>query len=268
MIDMHLHHTARLLPGVDDGASSLEISRAMLDKARQFGFDRLVATPHLSGPLDPGYNAQVQRALSQVRSAARGAEIAVDLGFEILLSADLPSRLEHGEPVTLAGSDAVLVEAPFAGWPLHVDSTLFNIQSAGFRPLLAHPERYAAVQQDPDKALALASRGVLLQLTIGSIVGLFGKSAQRVAELLLRENAVAILASDAHSAGQRFVSVEDGLRRAGSLVGAARASQLVTANPAALLGGKPLPAPFAVDADESSDGWRKSLFRSRTKVRT
>lgn len=261
MIDLHLH----LLPAVDDGAASLDVSVAMLDLAARLGYTRLVATPHLDGLLTADYGAKVRAALVAVRAAGaqRGIPVTVDAGFEIQLSPDLPQRLAGGEPSTLAGSKTVLVELPFSGWPNFTEQTLFSVQTLGFTPLLAHPERYTAVQSDIDRALGLVDRGVLLQLTTGSLAGLFGKAAQRTAEHLLREDAAAVLASDAHSDGRRFVAVADGLRRAVELVGERRVRQLTQDNPDALLAGRPLPSSEAV-AVGAEGGWRKVLARVRS----
>jgi protein-tyrosine phosphatase len=264
MIDLHLH----LLPAVDDGAASLDVSRAMLAKAESIGFASLVATPHLNGPLGSGYEHKVRSALRDVKSAVNGSPISIELGYEILLSPDLPRRLQSGERIRLADSTTVLVELPFVGWPLYTEQTLFDIQTVGFRPLLAHPERYATLQAEPEKALGLAQRGIMMQVTIGSVVGLFGKPAQRIAELLLREGAATVLATDAHSAGQRFMAVEDGLSRVKELVGTARAHQLVSDNPKALLESRSLPSPAAIVISESGErGWRKLFQRGSSRAR-
>jgi protein-tyrosine phosphatase len=264
MIDLHMH----LLPVVDDGAASLDVARDMLDRGRAFGFTSLLATPHLKGPLTPDYEVRVRNAFRCVAAEAQKRSISVDLGYEILLSPDLPARLRSGEPSRLGSSSAALVELPFAGWPNFTEQVLFEVQSFGFRPLLAHPERYLAVQSDPDKALRLVERGVLLQVTFGSLVGVFGKPAQRVAELLLRNNAATVLATDAHSAGQRFMCVEDGLARAASLVGTDRVRQLVLDNPKALLEDRPLPKPAEPMAIEPADrGWRRVLQRTPQRAR-
>jgi protein-tyrosine phosphatase len=265
MIDLHLH----LLPAIDDGAASLDVSVAMLERATQLEFSTLVATPHLDGPLSTAYEAKVRTALSEVIRAAKGMPIAIELGYEIMLSPDLPARLAAGERSRIAGSTTVLVEIPFVGWPIYTEQTLFDIQTQGLRPLLAHPERYSAAQQEPEKVLTLAERGVLLQVTLGSLTGLFGKPAQRLAELLLREGAVAILATDAHSAGHRFTAVEDGLQAADAIVGPDLVRQLTYDNPKALLESRPLPPPAARPiVEESGRGWKKALARATSRLRS
>ncbi len=263
MIDVHTH----VLPGVDDGAASLAVAQAMLTRAKSLGFTTVVATPHLDGPLSPSYLAAIEEAAAAVDPVAAELGLTLGLGFENQLTPDLPARLERGEPVTLEGSTTVLVEVPFAGWPLHTEQALFAIQAAGFRPLLAHPERYAALQADPERVFALAERGVLLQVTIGSLAGLFGRHAQHLAEELLVNDVVTVLATDAHSAGQRIETVTRGLERARQLVGAARVRQLVVDNPHALLTNEALPEPAPCQPEPVEQrGWRSALRRLATRA--
>jgi protein-tyrosine phosphatase len=258
MIDLHLH----LLPAIDDGAANLDVSRAMIDRARAAGFETLVATPHLEGPLTQEYRSRVAAAWSEIAPIAAAAGIQVCQGYEIKLSPDLPNRLERGEPVTLAGGRAVLVELPFVGWPNYTEQILFDIQAAGFRPLLAHPERYVDAHRDVDRLIQLAERGIAQQVTFGSLAGVFGKQVQQVAEELLRHDAATVLATDAHSAGQRFELVEKGLVRARALIGHARVRQLVKNNPHALLRDEPLPDPVELNPEEAeAGGWRSSFRR-------
>jgi protein-tyrosine phosphatase len=262
MIDVHLH----LLPAVDDGAASIDISIEMLRLASSLGFTSLVATPHLDGPLLPAYEAKVREAHSTVLAAAEsnGIPIAIDLGYEIQLSPDLPGRLASGERCRLADSTTVLVELPFSAWPNYAEQTLFAIQTLGLTPLLAHPERYLAVQDDIEKVLTLVQRGVIQQVTFGSLSGLFGKRAQRVAEHIVKADAATVLASDSHSAGNRFLSVSDGLARAEQLIGPSRARQLAYDNPKALIESRPLPTPAPlVESDGQERSWKRVLSRLR-----
>ena len=211
MIDLHVH----VLPGLDDGAPNLEVSRAMLTRMAATGFRRLVATPHLIEPLTDAYQIEALAALETVRPVAAELGIAVEPGFEVVLTPGLAARLEAGEMSTLAGSRAVLVELPFVGWPHYAESSLFALQVAGYVPVLAHPERYVDVQMNPDLALAAAARGAVLQLTTASFTGVFGKAAQRSARGMLQgalaQGSLVVLATDAHADGQRLVQVAPGL---------------------------------------------------------
>lgn len=239
MLDIHNH----ILPGVDDGAASLDVSIAMLDAAFALGVRTIVATPHLTEPLSDSYAASIQAAFEQVEPHASARGIALERGFEVRLSPDLPRRLRAGEPVTLAGSRAVLVDLPFVDdWPLYADDTLFAIQSSGYQPVLAHPERYPRIQQRPQLAREIAARGVPLQVNIASLTGIFGRRAKRAAEVLLKSGAVHLVGTDAHSAGHRMAATPGGLERLRELVGEGGVRRLTTEHPAALLNGDPLPA--------------------------
>jgi len=250
MLDLHLH----VLPAVDDGAADELESRQMLAQWAEFGFTGLVATPHLGGKLSPVYAAEVSDAFDRTSPVAAALGLTLHAGYEIMMQPDLPDRLEAGEPVTLAGSKAVLVEVPFMHWPTFTEVVMFSIQTAGFRPVLAHPERYLAVQHDPGLALALAGRGVMMQLTYASLAGGLGRSAQRTAEQLLTAGAVIVLASDAHSEGQRLLTIPRGVERATELVGESRTRQMTFDNAWALLHDEALPDPAPVEPARSRQG--------------
>ena len=256
MIDLHLH----LLPDVDDGPEDLAGVVQMLDLAAAFGYTKLIATPHLVDGLEIAYHEHVQARYATVLPEAQRRGIEIGLGYEHRLAPDSAARLQDGEPSTLAGSRTVLVELPFHGWPTFTEFALAELRAAGYAALLAHPERYAAAQDDPEKIVALAESGVMMQLTIGSLTGLFGKPAKELSELMLRRDLVTVLASDAHSSGRRYQSVPEGLDRARALVGSERVRQLTIENPAALLADTALP-PSAYrldDADLAPAGGRMS----------
>jgi protein-tyrosine phosphatase len=207
------------------------------------------------------YRSRVAAASSEVAPIAAASGIQVGQGYEIKLSPDLPYRLERGEPATLAGGRAVLVELPFVGWPNYTEQCLFELQSAGFRPLLAHPERYVDAHRDIDRLVRLAEGRVTMQITFASLAGVFGKQVQHVAEELLRRNATTVLATDAHSAGQRFELVEKGLAHARALIGFARVKQLTEDNPRALLRDESLPDPVPLITEEDEPSGRRSALR-------
>jgi protein-tyrosine phosphatase len=257
MIDLHLH----LLPGIDDGAASLDVSSGMLAEAQANGFGTLVATPHLSGVLTSQFRQQVDEAFAAVRELAGPFGIEVLLGFEVLLTPDLPRRLAQGERVTLAGSRAILVELPFTLWPSHTEQTLFDLQVAGYRPLLAHPERYHAVQEDPERAINAVERGAVLQITIGSLTGMFGRTARKTAEHLLESVDSVVVATDAHSAGKRLAAVEEGMQRLRHLVGDSFARACIVDGPRALLTDAPMPSRIDRESTEQSVGWGDRLRR-------
>ncbi len=251
MIDLHSH----LLPEIDDGAPSLDVSIAMLDAYVANGFRTVATTPHLMQRLDATYAAAVNDAFALVEPHARERGISLVRGFEIRLAPGVPEWLRQRDAVTLEGTEVVLADLPFSEWPLYADSTLFATQTAGCRVVLAHPERYPAIQDDPARADELVTRGIALQVTIGSFSGAFGKRAKRTAEILLERGVVQLLATDAHSAGHRMAAVPAGMARLRDLIGEAGIHQLLVEAPAMLLNGDPLPPPIRVP----ERSWRDRL---------
>lgn len=236
-VDLHLH----LLPNVDDGPSRLDECESMLRFFSQLGVRRLAATPHLHGALDEGKQRVVRRGLDAVTPLAAACGITVTPGFEVLLTPDVPRRLADGERIGYAGTNLVLVELPFEFWPDNSAALLFDIQTVEFQPILAHPERYIAAQQDPKRLLELGDRGVVMQVTYASLAGVNGRAARALGEQIIRDCPKAILATDAHGNGTRLRAFEAGLSRATETVGPIRAAQLAAANPASLLSNQPFP---------------------------
>ncbi|HYI25701.1 MAG TPA: CpsB/CapC family capsule biosynthesis tyrosine phosphatase [Thermomicrobiales bacterium] len=204
MIDLHLH----ILPGVDDGPRTLREAIAMLDWFAAAGYTRLVATPHLMEPLSREYAEAVRASFDQVEEQATERGLTLDAGYEHMVANDLPARLTAGETSTLAGSKAILIEFPFAGWDYSADRVLFDVQQRGFRAVLAHPERYVEAHTRPDLVEALAERGVVFQITLAAIAGTYGPEVRSMAGKLLTWCVTSelpfVLATDAHSMGRRL----------------------------------------------------------------
>lgn len=245
MIDLHSH----VLPGIDDGAPSLDVSIEMLDMYARHGFRTVAATPHLVDDLNGTYHAAVEAAFREVEPLARERGISLVRGFEIRLAPSTPEQVLRGAPVTYEGTKAVLVDLAFVSWPLYTESVMFGLQAAGCRVVLAHPERYPAIQDDLAMAAELVSRGIILQVTIGSYSGTFGRRAKKCAEDLLARGLVQLAATDAHSAGHRMAAMPAGLQRLSELLGEEQLQQLTVAGPAALLNDDPLPEPVRSASD-------------------
>ncbi|MEZ4533319.1 MAG: CpsB/CapC family capsule biosynthesis tyrosine phosphatase [Thermomicrobiales bacterium] len=257
MIDLHSH----VLPNIDDGSGSAEETTAMLGLWRSFGFQRVAASHHLSGELAADYQRRIVAATASIGPQAQRMGIELVSGFEILLDPRLPERLGRGEPLSLGGSRAVLVELPFLSWPSYAEEVLFALQLGGYRPILAHPERYDAVQHDLSLATSVAERGVVLQLTFASLTGALGPAPKKTAERLIGLDLPIILASDAHSDGQRLLAIPEALKRAERSVGAERLRQLTTETPQALLADQALPDLAPVEAS----GQASNRFRLRRR---
>lgn len=203
MIDLHSH----ILPGVDDGPGDWNGTLGMLRMAEEAGTTTIVATPHshdywraLQPPeiLIPKLVAEANQ-----RAADAGLTIKVLTGQECQALPGLVQDLDKMTCQTLAHSRTVLMELPFMMWPAHTESLVFDLQLAGYTILLAHPERYKALQDDLSKLAPLIERGVYAQITTTSVMGRNGSKAQEVARQMVELNWAHVLASDAHSSGGR-----------------------------------------------------------------
>jgi protein-tyrosine phosphatase len=240
----------------------MEASIALGRMAAQEGITAMIATSHSDESAAAGYT-EMQERLEDVRTAWKeaGLSIRLELGVEIFLTPETPADLKSGRLWTLAGSRYVLVEVPYQPWPAYTERALFELQLAGYLPILAHPERYTAIQADPNLMYSLAERGVLSQVTAGALLGEHGNPARRCAETLVLHGLAQIISTDTHGLTQRKRTPQmlQALEVAGGLVGAEAARALVTDNPACILSNRHLtPEPERVIPQKWSLG---RLFR-------
>lgn len=237
MIDLHCH----LLPDLDDGPSDWDTSLRMIRMASADGVRSAVATPHWNG-LGEGTERAVSRFEEAVRRVAeQEIDFQLHLGQEVILLPELLEALRSGGALTLAGSSYVLLEtAQLEHGPFH-HQALFQLQTAGYRIVLAHPERVRSWHGSWDTLKGLIERGCYVQLNAGSLLGSFGSAVRRAAEELLQRGWVSLLASDAHSETSRPPGLSAAHERAAALIGAPRADRLVQDHPAQVLCNELLP---------------------------
>ena len=235
MIDLHAH----ILPGLDDGPATLDEALAILRSAARDGVEVIAATPHVRDDYPTTADA-MESGLAEVRRAADEAGIPIRVvgGGEIAVARLGALSEDELRRFALGGSRYVLVEPPYAGWPLDLAHRLFELQVRDLTPVIAHPERNPDVQDDPELLRPHVERGALVQVTAASIDGRLGRRTAAVARELVRSRLAHLLASDAHGFETRAV----GLRRAATAVGDDGLSRwLVRDVPAAMLEGRELP---------------------------
>ena len=248
MIDIHSH----VLPGVDDGAQTLDDSLELMAQAADSGVHTLVVTPHCNVPdeFDNYAGPELEELFARVDRAREEAGIPLRLcrGMEIFATEELPLLLRDKRVWTLNGTDYFLMEFAFQEDPDFCRDLLRRCRDLGFRPIIAHPERYFFVQDDPDLAFEWCISGYGLQINKGSLLGRFGPEPKSCAELMLQHGLAACVASDAHSPYRRttyFGEIEDYLME---YYGSDFARLLLEENPARILGGRDLlgyePIPF------------------------
>jgi protein-tyrosine phosphatase len=255
MVDLHSH----VLPGVDDGAPDLATALAMLRCAATDGIRVAVLTPHLAsgdGPVQESRHREVFAELAAAVSQA-GIPVALHLGAEIGFRYGL-AEVARWPSGTLAGGGYALVDLPSGPLSPALEQGFFELRSAGFRPILAHPERSRSLAQAPARLQALRRQGVLLQVDAGSLTGQLGERARRTAEALVRRNWVELVATDAHDLDRRAMVLGPAAARLQVLTGVEVARRLLVENPGRVVRGEPVEVvPGAVPRP----GWRDRLRR-------
>lgn len=257
MIDLHCH----LLPFIDDGASDWEASLAMARMAVDDGITQTVATPHWTGA--PGEMEKITTHLEELRVRLEGAglPLRLHLGNEVVLMPRLVEALQSGRAKTLGGSSYILLETAQLEHGAYTQSALFQLQSSGYRIILAHPERVKSWHGSVAPIRDFLARGCSLQINATSVLGGFGPVVRKQAEELLRLRWVSILASDAHSPRSRPPLLAEARRRCADLIGVEAANTLVQRNPARVLCNEELPY-VDIDAVPERRSWF-SLFRPK-----
>jgi protein-tyrosine phosphatase len=236
-VDIHAH----VLPMVDDGAESWDLSLAMLRQGEADGILKLIATPHILSLKDLENENRIISVFEELkaRSADSGIRIVLRLGCELLLQ---PGFDFSRQIATLAGSDRYcLVEFPWDGIPEPLALDFFNMIPRHLQPIIAHPERNPRIIDDPSILNRFLDGGALLQITSGSLLGSFGKEVEKVALNLLDSNSAHIIASDAHDLDGRPLSLHAAYSLVCNRIGQYQADRLFFVNPNAVLEGAGLP---------------------------
>lgn len=217
---------------------------------------RVAATPHLDTERGNGIHAPEVRELTQrVQEVvgAAGIPLQIDPGQELYLVPEAPDLLSRDIALPLGESRAVLVELSLTSGvrPRFLEDTLFRLELDGYRPILAHPERYAFVQRNLNVLDVLVGSGLPLQLTAPALLGEYGSGIRKTAERLLRRGAYALAGSDRHHPGPaRSLTVLH--ERIARLVDRATADLLLVTNPARLLAGEPVLQPEGFREEQPS----------------
>ena len=198
--DMHSH----LLPGLDDGAETLAHSLDLLRALRALGFRKLVMTPHIMGDFYKNTPAGIRAALHELRAAAQAAglcDVALECAAEYYLDEFLGRKLADGTEMLTFGGDKryLLFETSYLNEPLNLFDIIFELKAQGYRPVLAHPERYTYLYGRFAEIEKLRqNHGVLLQVNLNSLAGYYSPAAKKVAEQLIDAGLVDFVGTDTH----------------------------------------------------------------------
>ncbi len=233
MIDTHLH----ILPGVDDGPQTMQEALELAQALVREGIRAAIATPHYNDIYPQRSAAEIRERVQELQQELdrHGITLQVFPGHEALIKPGLVKDIQAGRLATLNNSRYLLLELWNTEWLPDTERAIFELRASGIVPMLAHPERYRAIQKDAKQLAALRQQGVLAQLTAGSLIGMQGNTARTCAETLLRKGLISCISSDAHSLRRRSPGVTRGLQRAIELVGRERVYQMTEIAPAAII---------------------------------
>ena len=196
-VDIHSH----LLPGIDDGAKDIEDTIGLITKMDSFGIQNFITTPHVLGSIWKNSSDTILDRLDFVLEELEKRDLSyikLNAAAEYMLDEEFCKLLKARDLLTLK-EDSLLVEMSFINAPVNLFEMLFDIQLAGYKPILAHPERYGFYHDNFEMYHKLKSAGCRFQLNLLSLTDHYGKSVKRVAEKLLKENMIDLTGSDAHN---------------------------------------------------------------------
>lgn len=242
MIDVHSH----ILPNVDDGAKDITETFKMLDEACRAGFSDIFATSHyIEGEFEFNKTDRefIIEALMQ-KIAEEGLDIKIHVGAEGYISNDFPKLIQAGVVPTLGNSRYVLFELPLRAKVMYTAEVINKLLNMKLIPIIAHPERYEVVQDDPNIAIEWVEEGALLQCNYASIIGRYGSLSKETLFKLLDANAVHFLGSDTHRSGSIYTRMSDIKREFRKRIGKDKFYELSELNPRCILNNE------TIDIDE------------------
>ncbi len=232
MYDIHCH----ILPAFDDGAKDLKTALKMAQIAVEDGITHVCCTPHIYPGMYDNNTTNITQAVENFRTKLKDNEINLTLavGADIQHVAEMVTRLHDGSMPSINNSQYVLFEPPHHIAPPHFESSVYDVLSAGYTPLITHPERLSWIETHYDEFRRVAGKGAWMQLTAGSLAGHFGKRVKYWAEKMLDEGFVYVLATDAHNVTRRAPRLSEGYEAALKFVDEQEARAMVFDRPKAI----------------------------------
>ncbi|GAB3993283.1 capsular polysaccharide biosynthesis protein [Spirosoma daeguense] len=195
-VDIHSH----LLPGLDDGVKDTDQALTCLTQLAEWGIQKIITTPHISGDWYPNSTSTIRqmRATLEILIDKHQLPLSVEVAAEYLIDDFFFDLLQAGDLLTFGDKRYLLIEAGWAWGPNNIDDLIFRIQTHGYTPILAHPERYKYYHNDKQTLPHLHENACLFQLNWMSLVGRYGADIQKQARYLLQEGLVDFIGSDLH----------------------------------------------------------------------
>lgn len=195
--DMHSH----LIPGIDDGSKSMEESIELVKRLVGYGLKKIITTPHIMSEYYRNTPEIIQMGLEDLRKAVKqeGIEILIEAAAEYYMDEIFLEKIKGGEKMLTFGDNYILVETGFINKPQMLLDIIFHLEMAGYKPILAHPERYQYLIMDKKLQEELFERKLLFQVNLLSFTGFYSKQVKDFGEMLVEKGVVALLGTDCHN---------------------------------------------------------------------
>lgn len=195
---MHSH----FIPGIDDGAATIDDSIAMVRAMGELGYQKVITTPHVMTDTYRNSPATILPGLEKVREAVKGEniQVMVEASAEYYIDSDLEEKINTKQVLPFS-DNYILFEMPFVSEPPNLGHVIFNLQLGAYKPIMAHVERYPFWHAQFNKIIDLKDKGVYIQLNISSLTGYYSPAVKKVAERMIEEKMVDFLGSDCHHMG-------------------------------------------------------------------
>lgn len=209
MIDIHSH----ILPGVDDGAKTETESIEMAKMAVEEGITKIVASPHHKNRHYENYKEEIVTHVKVLNELLQANDIPLEVlvGQEVRIYGEVLADYENGEIQTINDTNYLLIEFPFKSVPQYADQLIYDLQIAGLRPIIVHPERNQELLENKERMYELIRGGALSQVTAASLLGKFGKDAEQFAFELIEADLTHFIASDAHNVTNRAFHMQEAI---------------------------------------------------------
>ena len=195
-IDMHSH----LIPSIDDGSESMESSLEILEYMSRVGYEKIITTPHTISDKYPNSTSTILKGLDGLNRALkdRNIDINIEVASEYYMDDEFINRLNIDDILTIGDDRYILFETSYNFKPIYFEEVVFQMISKGYRPILAHPERYKYISNPKRDFLRFKKLGIYLQLDINSLGGHYGKLAKKHAKIMINLGIVDFIGSDVH----------------------------------------------------------------------
>ncbi len=210
-VDMHSH----LLPAIDDGVQSYDESIGIIKQFVEAGYKKLITTPHIMGDFYQNTPEIIMDRLDKLNDIVKQLQLPIEIAAaaEYYLDESFMARLSKKETLLSFGGSKkyVLFETSYMNASPFLNQAIFMMQSQGYKPVLAHPERYIYLFENHEKLFEIREKGCLFQTNISALSGYYSRPSKIIAEKLIDQNLVSFLGSDCHNEKQ-FAAVKDTFR--------------------------------------------------------